>query len=451
MNSSSLIASLGENSRRYESELRQLQLELSNAHEQELRLQHSISGTFGQIASYQLAGGAQVSSEVQRLLDQRGQAEAELRDRLAVAEASVAKHLRTVSSISEEIESIVAGVDRQLAQDPLYQQHAATLAEAVALCNGAAGSYKELRDECRTKLQAFQSDPLYLYLKGRGFGTERYPRQTFWRELDRWIARLCNFSQNSESEQTLLAIQEANEGACWQHDANRAIQEAELSRLYQEALSGTLVSVLQARLTTERQTVEAGKAQANAVHERLDLYATKGDEHFAKASELLSRQLAEMSDPTLEQLAGQTTTAQDDELVRQVCDWRAELDELQRRVPFLNTRYKEAERDYGRAKQLERDLLSGGHIASGHSYSEGMKLDALLSGFMQGALSLSQVEKEVDSHRRSTTVVSHSWSISTSSSDDSSSDSSSNSASFTSSFSTTRSSGGAGFSTSDSL
>ncbi|AZC29546.1 hypothetical protein PUP68_09070 [Pseudomonas chlororaphis] len=460
MNSSSMIASLGENSRRYEAELRRFQLELSNAHEQELRLQQQIAGVFPQIANLQLAGGARLSDEVQRLLGQRERTESGLREELAVAEAGVAKHLQEMSRVSQEIEALVADVNRQLRVEPAYQQQAAILAEAVERCNEAAASYQELRDECRGKLRVFQTEPLYLYLKGRGFGTDRYVGRTFFRELDRWIARLCNFPQNSGVEQSLLAMQEANEGAQWQRDSHRAVQEAELARLYQEALAGTLLSVLQARLKTEREAVEAGKAQANAVHERLGLFVSKGDEHFAQVAELLSRQLAEMSDAKLEHLAGQTATQQDDELVQRVRDLRAELDDLRLRVPFLEMKCRDTERDYARAKQLERDLQSGGYISSSYSYSAGMNLDSLVAGFMQGALSLSQVANEVGSHRRASRPAPSLWSSGSSSGSSGSSSnssssrpssSSSNSSSSSSSFSSSRSTGGGGFSTSDSL
>ncbi|WP_097302456.1 coiled-coil domain-containing protein [Pseudomonas chlororaphis] len=450
MTPSSLISSLGENSRRYEHELRELQLELSSAHEQELRLQHSISSAFQQIANCHLTGGAQLTSEVLGLLEQRSLTEKELRDQLAVAEASVGRHLQAAKQIAEEIEAIVQGLDRQLEADPQYQQQTAALAEAVALCDGAAASYKELREECRSKLEAFQRDQLYLYLKECGFGTERYSRGTLLSELDRWIARLCNFAQNSAAEQTLLAMQEANEGARWQHEANRGVQEANLAQRYQALLAGTDTSVLQARLEKRNRAVELGKAQANAIHEQLDRYANRRDEHFTQAFELLSRQLAQMSLPALEQLAGQTTTPQDDELVQKVREGRGELEELQRRVSLLDLKYKEAELDYQRAKQLERDLLSGDKISVGSTYSEGMNLEALLLGFMKGTLSLSQVENEVNSHRQATTVVSGSWSISSTTSWSNSSTGVSGKSSSSGSFSATRSSSGGEFSTSDS-
>ncbi len=453
MNASRIEASLRDHSRHYESQLRQLQLELSAAHDQELRLQQGIGNAFPHIANYQLSGGAPLSAEVQRLLDQRGQAEAALRQDLTRVEEEIAGQLQAISTLSEQLETLAGGLDQQVEQDPRYQQQAALLSEADEQ------SYKELRDECRLKLQAFQADSLYVYLRDRGFGTDRYSGKVVWRGLDRWIARLCNFTQNSAAERTLLAMQQANEAVGKERQANRLAQETERARLHQAALSASDMPKLQARQQQAQQALEAGKAQANALHRRLEVYVSKRDEDYVKASELLSRQLAEMSGGALEQLAGQTQGSQDDELVRRVSDLRAELDALRQRVPFLEGQCRDAADNYERAKQLERTLQSGDHISPRYDYSQNLNLDALLSGFVQGAISLSQVVNEVDSHRELITVASRPRGSARSSSSGRSSSSSSggffgsgsSGGSSSDSSSSSSDSRGGGFSTSDSL
>jgi len=450
MNASRLEASLRDNSRYHESQLRQLQLELSAAHDQELRLQQGISTTFPHIANYQLTGGAPLSAEVQRLLDQRGQAEAALRQELTQVEEGIAGQLQAISTLAEELETLAAGLDRQVEQDPRHQQQAALVSDA------GEQSYKELRDECWLKLRAFQADSLYVYLRDRGFGTDRYAGKLVCRGLDRWIARLCNFTQNSAVERTLLAMQRANEAVGKERQANRAAREVERARLHQAALSASDMPKLQARQQQARQALEAGKAQANAIHQRLEVFVNKRDEHFVEASELLSRQLAEMNDVTLERLAGQTQGAQDDELVRRVSDFRAELDALRLRVPLLERQCQDAADNYERAKQLERALQSGDHISARYNYSQNLNLDALLTGFVQGAISLSQVVNEVDNHREFITVAPSPRSSARPSSSSSSSSVSffaggSSSDSSSDSSSSSSDSGGGGFSTSDSL
>lgn len=406
MNASSILASLNENSRRYEYELRKFQLELSNAHEQELRVQQEISQVFPRLAGHQLAGGATISVEVQQLLDQRTRDEAELRQQLEQAEQGIAGQARALAGVVEELEDTAAALERKLEEDPRYQQQIALHEQAVAQCADAERSYKELRAECRRKLPAFQVDPFYLYLKARGFGTDGYSTWALWRTLDRWLAKLCNFAENHASERTLLAMQEANEAASWQRDTHRGVQEAELARLQQEILATVDLSILQKRRQQAQQALDAGKAGANALHERLDQFVNRQDKYFAKASSLLATQLAEMSNVTLERLAGQTTGVEDDQLVLHLRDLRTELDELRVRIPLLEMRCRDATSDYERAKKLERDLQADDHVSGQYHYSEDIDLQKLMAGFMEGGISMDQVQQLVERNRKAAKVVS---------------------------------------------
>jgi len=423
MNASSILASLNENSRRYEYELRKFQLELSHAHEQELRLQQDIGKIFPRLAGHQLAGGTTLSVEVQQLLDQRTQDESELRQQLAQTEQDIAGQAQRLARVAEELEDMAAALEDKLEQDPRYQQQIILHERAVAQCAGAERSYKELRAECRRKLPAFQSDPFYLYLNARGFGTAGYSSWALWRTLDRWLAKLCKFNENHASERTLLAMQEANEAASWQRDTHRGVQEAELARLQQEILATVDLSGLQQRRQQAQQDLEAGKARANALHERLEQFVNRQDKYFAKASELLAKQLAQMSNVTLERLAGQTTGAEDDELVLHLRDLRTELDELRVRIPLLEMRCRDAGSDYERAKQLERDMQADDHVSSQYNYSEDIDLPKLMAGFMQGGVSMDQIQQQMERHRKAakggageTSTRSFSFSFSSSSS-----------------------------------
>ncbi|KAF0863517.1 hypothetical protein [Pseudomonas sp. LD120] len=447
MSSSKMMATLSDHSRGYEYELRKLQQELSKAHERELQLQQQISSIYEQLAGYQLEDGLQPSQEVKALLGQRSEAEAVLRRDLAAVEASVQQHLQTSIRLAEEIESVHTGIDRQLAEDPQYQQQLQSVSEVEALRSASASSYAELRQECWSKLQGFQVDPLYRYLKKRQFGTDQYPRRTPLRHLDQWISRLCNYPENRASEHTLLAIQAANEEAARRLEADQVAQQARLSQLQQQAVASSDLAALQERLALTQRAVQTAKAQANAVQASLEVYVFRRDPYFAKASVLLTGQLAGMSNQKLERLAGETSDAQDDELVKEVRDMRAELDELQVRVPFLQSKCEQAESDYQRAKQLERELLSNQQSLALQASSSKDRLDPLLAGFMKGAFSLAQVASEVS---RSSHAGSSSSSLGSQSSRSSSSSWRASSSASSSNASPSRSTGG-GFSTSDSL
>ncbi|ROL74543.1 hypothetical protein [Pseudomonas vranovensis] len=75
----------------------------------------------------------------------------------------------------------------------------------------AAQNYAEIRQECRDKLNAFNTSQAYVFLRNRGYGTEVYTYNFFQRWLDGLLARRINYLANRENELLLLAMQARNE------------------------------------------------------------------------------------------------------------------------------------------------------------------------------------------------------------------------------------------------
>ncbi|MDU9389663.1 hypothetical protein [Pseudomonas sp. zfem002] len=75
----------------------------------------------------------------------------------------------------------------------------------------AAGGYREIRDECSTKLAQYDSDPNYRFLREHQFDTEHYRRGPLERVLDNWLAKQIDYRRNRQNERILLEMQESNE------------------------------------------------------------------------------------------------------------------------------------------------------------------------------------------------------------------------------------------------
>lgn len=486
MSSNNTLTPVSEDLQHHEGELRALQQELSLAHSQELRLRQEISYALAQVARYQLKGDSQQSLEITRLLAKRNQEEAEVAERLAKAEAKVEQHQQMLLEVSAEVQAQAAELDRRLAEDPEYQQQVVALHATEAAQATTTESYGELRDECETKLRSFQVDRLYLYLKARKFGTEAYPRWTPWQSLDRWVAKLCNFTENWRAEQTLYAIQEANEEAARQSERELVAQRAKVSNLYSRFSAAFDFVKLQQALTTGAQALEAATAQAKQVYDELEVFSLRRDPHLVRASQLLAEQLNEMSILELERLAAQTSGPEDDALVLQVRGMRAELDELLVRMPRLELKCKKARKDYKKAKRIQRLLEEEEAYESEEDYEEYEADQASTGDSKAAALSLLKTSYTVastlmgailsSSADSGSSKSSSSWSnsgagrtssrsafsdlssgssssasSSSSGSSGSGSSTSSSSSGFSTSSSSTRSRDGGGFSTSDSL
>ncbi|RJX82258.1 hypothetical protein [Pseudomonas sp. LS-2] len=402
MKSSRMITAVGENSRVYEGQMRSKQRELSNAHEAELRLQYELTASFQQLAGVQLQDGGKLPLEVQEHLSNRAKAELDLRRQLADTEGKISQHIDSEVDLQQQLDSMLSTVSSTLNADESYAGWAAKLAVASQAVQAAKSAYLEIKTECSEKLKAFDASMLYRYLTGAGYGSAAYQRMRLLWSIDRWIARLCSFSRNRDAELTLLAMQQENEGSFKELECTRQLIHTELGKLYDAALAKAGVPVLKDRLAQVRIALEASKSFANELHLELQDFASKKDPHFARATSLLTDQLSAMSLERLEQMASLTATKTDDDLVRLVASQRDEFEAVKRHIRTLSDECRTAERAYERAKSLERDLRSSSYTGSGYTYASGLNLDSLLTGYMAGSLSQSQVTSQVSRYREET-------------------------------------------------
>ncbi|MFG9350094.1 hypothetical protein ACEP28_32225 [Pseudomonas aeruginosa] len=401
MKSSDMYDKISTNSRSYEQRLRSVEKELSQAHEHELRLQHSIAKALRNFASLQIEENPAGNAEIELMLKRRASAENELRQRLAGAEAAVSQSLDFARTITTNIEQLIEQVDQRLAVDTHYQDLFALSLSAKNNAEGARGKYEEIASECTEKLKAFETDRLYRYLRAAKYGTDGYTRGGLVRALDRWVAGLCNFMQNHQAETTLLAMQAANESEWSLLTASFDGYKEQLMQLITSARAEAGVPELVAKQEASESAANAAKARASSLQDELEAFANKSDSYYEAILKALTGQLAGKLPSELRALAAATPDSGDDVLVEQLEDLRQQLTSNQALATRLNRECVEAKDAYERARDLERQLNKPRFKSSDYRYSSGLDLDALLVGYMAGAMSNQQVVREVDSHRES--------------------------------------------------
>jgi hypothetical protein len=401
MKSSDMYDKISSNSRSYEQRLRSVEKELSQANEHELRLQHSIAKALRSFASLQIEENPAGNAEIELMLKRRASAESELRQRLAGAEAAVSQSLDFARTITTNIEQLIEQVDQRLAVDTHYQELFALSLSARNNAESARGKYTEIAAECTEKLKAFETDRLYRYLRAAKYGTDAYTRGGLVRALDRWVAGLCNFMQNHQAETTLLAMQAANESEWSLLTATFDGYKEQLMQLVTSARAEAGVPELVAKQEAAEAAANAAKARASTLQDELEAFANKSDSYYEAILKALTGQLAGKLPSELRALAAATPDSADDALIEQLDDLRQQLTSNQALATRLNRECTEAKDAYERARDLERQLSKPRFKSSDYRYSSGLDLDALLVGFMAGALSNQQVVREVDSHRES--------------------------------------------------
>lgn len=439
MKSSAMIDTIENNSRTHELKLRQVEKNLSAAHEHELRINHNLAQALKVFAKTQVAGNADATHDLQRKLDKRSEAEQALRTGLLAAEALVSQQNDLKQTILSNIEDVIEKADADLSSDSAYQQLYAQTHLAVTTAAAAESSYKEIEAECSAKLTFFKEDRLYSYLRASNYGTSQYTRGKLIRAFDQWIAGLCNFSQNFSTEKTLAAMQEANTSGHMERLSTRDALRRELTATVQRARSKAGYEALETKLQQAESSLKEAKSRANRLQDELDTFASKTDHYFVEAQAELAKHLNTLSEDALQGLAEETDEQSDDEQVGRIAEYRRQRVQVQEEVKILTEEQVLAKKAYERAKDLERDLRSSRYTSSSYRYSDSLDMESLVLGYMAGTMSQRDVVDEVDSNRQRIPSESSSFGGST------------GFGSSGGSFSTSSFGGGGSFSTSDSL
>jgi hypothetical protein len=207
--------------------------------------------------------------------------------------------------------------------------------------------------------------------------------------------------QNHQAETTLLAMQAANESEWSLLTATFDGYKEQLMQLVTSARAEAGVPELVAKQEAAEAAANAAKARASTLQDELEAFAQKSDSYYEAILKALTGQLAGKLPSELRALAAATPDSADDALIEQLDDLRQQLTSNQALTTRLNRECIEAKDAYERARDLERQLSKPRFKSSDYRYSSGLDLDALLVGFMAGALSNQQVVREVDSHRES--------------------------------------------------
>lgn len=454
MTPSRFITAIEQHSRQVEERLHHAERVLNNAIEQEVRLEHQIASHLGEIASLQLEHDPTQDQDAYHQLQQREQAQALLRGDREQVEQRIASNLEQQSTVSLRIEALQTQAMAQLQQDPAFVTLCEQLDAARQEAEDTQATYQEIRDECATKLPAYASNPIYRFLKFRHYGTEHYRPYRFQRGLDDFLARKVGFRANQANEQILLAMQARIDVQQRAQACALAMLEQQYQQRQRQAREAIGMEPLQAELKRLQGLTTDFKAQANALHGQLDVYARREDTQMRAIREKLAQRLKSRPLADLLEAAARTPDNRDDALVAELKVLRPRLHQAQLTVEQLQREHNVARHAYDRAKEGERALRDQARGISEYRFLQ--PIEQTLARYMHGEIDLSMLEGLVEISRveigQRSSVVSGIGYLLPSSGGSSSSGSSgfSSRRSSAAGFSSSSSSGGGGFSSSSS-
>lgn len=399
MTPTALSNALESNTRQAEQQLREAERALYAESEQQTRLEHLISSKLADIASLQLRIDPMRDLQTRQLFEQRERTHAALTQELEDVEGLIARRLEALQAVRSNLDRLDSQSQDLLEQDPAVRQLSEQLDEALQAEQQAHASYDEIRDECASKLQGYNSNPLYRFLKANHYGTEQYRPRLFQRAFDNYLARRVGFRVNYANEQILLTMQARNE------TLRQALGEAreQLQAQHHQQLDKARETFGMPALRVEEQglstLVSEGKAQARSLQAQLADFAQKRDPYLQQirqdiADQLQARPLAEL---IVE--AAKTPSPHDDVLVNDLQLLHARLREIQQRLHGLQDQALDKRRLYDRAKALEYALRNDHFSDPCHEYQLSPPIEQVLADYMSGLLDQQAVEKRLDDGR----------------------------------------------------
>ena len=401
MQAKKMFSAVEANTREYEAVLRDHERADAANNARELSLRSEIAACLSRVAAVQLDSNLDVHSAAAAELRAREVEESELRAELAKVEAKIENSFVEQNRLERLVESTTVDSKRILGLIAEVPTLVSSIDEYSSKIEQAKLRWEDLTAECERKLPAYAENPLYCYLVASKYGSEQYDRAGLARSLDRWVARLCDFEQNRANHLTLLAMSaELQRGPAGDYDS---LLKAAAKKLAQHVSNAELnAGVPRAKEALEKHVAQQSrlKASANDLHSRIKKYVDRTDQRYARAKQLISDSLANRSSADLVAFVSTTASPEDDVLVTRLVAMRAELDEIKSQRPRLIAQRDRAEREYDRAKSLERSLRSNRYDSGDYEYGGGLDINSMLVGYMAGQLSDRDASSTIGRYRR---------------------------------------------------
>lgn len=337
------------------------------------------------------------------------------RHNLAVSEAAIgveearsdlaaAEEARNAAAVAAEaavaaVDALVDETYARMIDDPAWAAQTEVLQAAEARAAAADEKAAQAEADREEKRKPYESDPLFMYLWQRGFGTQQYRAAPIVRYGDARVAQLIGYHAARPNYHMLMEIpRRLREHAGRLRDAADA-ELAKRERIERAALVASGIEPLEANADKADEALEAAEDRVEDLRQDM---AAAADEHAKKADDRNDAQLQaalnalaeEMGRESLTQLyreALKTATTRDEEIVQRLRALEAKLErreaeaeEVRRTATELAARRTQLEQSRDHFRQSGFDDPRG-QFANGDII--GTAIEAVVRGAMtSGAL-----------------------------------------------------------------
>ncbi|MXN63739.1 hypothetical protein GR183_02380 [Stappia sp. GBMRC 2046] len=390
------------------------------------RLREEQLAGFRELAAFRLEGERKGELErslstaresIAELLRNRAREIADLRAERSGMEGNIARatdeRTRLASereALADKLDEVMDRVDDRLAGDAGYiaqKEKTDTIRSTAEAAREKARQAEADRDE---KGIAYESDPLFMYLWNRGFGTSAYSHTGLVRFLDRWVASLIRYhdARPNYAMLTEIPVRLDQHATDREREAQAEMDRlAEMSRLAAKEIAGEdiagRIAALDDDIDQRSEKLEQLEHALSALVEKERVYLNGEDEGFKQAREALAASLGAESLRELWQDALATPSPEDERIISRL----QEIEDRKKSLEFDISNDRSILSDIGRRRaelsRVTREFRRNGYDDWNSTFSDDNLASVLLGELIRGAITGADYWARAQrSHRRRT-------------------------------------------------
>lgn len=227
-------------------------------------------------------------------------------------------------------------VEANLQENPKFIEFSKHASLAEMALERAEANLDEVSQDAARKLPAYEACKLFTYLRDRDYLTPQYKHRGFTRRMDRWIAKLADYSKAKQSYEYLTNTPEAMRTIIAEDRLALDTVLDELQRLRDEAAEqfGLLAQIqLVESIENERSAslgqLETAARECETTQSELNRLEDPRCEFYAEAISVFRGMLSRTKSDELRQEARRTPEITDDQIVASLRGIETQIDQTQ--------------------------------------------------------------------------------------------------------------------------
>ena len=291
----------------------------------------------------------------QTTIDNLKARESETNNRRSELTAKAEALTHEIEKLEKLLDEIAQKAHAELASEAAFQSLKKGRDRAQAVLEQAAKKAEQAEQDRKRKGQAFEGDPLFMYLWERKYGTKDYPPYWLIRSGDDWVARMVGYTDARANYAILNEIPDrlaehvarlGEDVAQREADIESAVA-ARINKLAETDLVGSLADA-RARQSENNKALEAIAIAITEISNLLNRYAEGLDDSFKQAVDLSAEYLQQETYQQLVSEARATPGPADDRIVSRIGEIDRKSDDAESAISKLR-----GELDKANAKRKE--------------------------------------------------------------------------------------------------